>query len=217
MEDRYGVHQSITSTTASFQNKMSDDDSKDDNADEVSPLKLMILLLLASGLASESKRRKSLTNLPQVFHQKDTKQNYEICSLMSSILLREYRPSAILGTRSALNSALAYMKPGPVNVHRTRENVRMTRDGAIIALDWEFPPSYHHAKNEYMQSDSIHKPTVLVLHGTNTDTSFGYIRSMMNSCTERGWFAVGMNSRGCGGGKLATHRFSNAAYTNDLR
>ncbi len=197
--------------------RMSGDNSKDDYADDISPLQLMTVLLFASGLASESKRRNSLTKLPQVFHQPDTKQNYEICSLMSKILLREYRPSAILGTRGALNSALAYIKPGPIDVHRKRENVRMTRDGAMIALDWEFPSSYSHTNDEFMQSDSIHKPIVLVLHGTNTDTSFGYVRSMMNSCTGRGWLAVGMNSRGCGGSELTTHRFSNAAYTNDLR
>jgi predicted alpha/beta-fold hydrolase len=39
----------------------------------------------------------------------------------------------------------------------------------------------------------------------------------MRTCTNRGWLAVGMNFRGCGGVPLATPRAYNAAYTGDIR
>jgi len=54
----------------------------------------------------------------------------------------------------------------------------------------------------------------------NNDSSFGYIRSMMRTATERGWIAVCMNLRGQDGThqvKNSTPRGYNAGYTGDLR
>jgi predicted alpha/beta-fold hydrolase len=51
----------------------------------------------------------------------------------------------------------------------------------------------------------------------NNDAKFGYIRSMMRACSDRGWIAAGMNLRGCGGVPLSTPRGYNAAYTGDIR
>ena len=179
-------------------------------------LKWMAALIISAGLLNESGKRRALTALPLVYHQ-NTEYNYRLQSLMSAVLLREYRPSLFIGTRSMLNSTVAYMKPGPVCPNRIREEVRMTRDGAIIALDWEFPRGCSNASKDYIENGPISQSIVLILHGVNPDTSFGYMRSMMNSCTKNGWIAVGLNARGCGGIDLATPRFANLAYTNDLR
>lgn len=54
----------------------------------------------------------------------------------------------------------------------------------------------------------------------NNDSTFGYIRSMMHTATERGWIAVCMNLRGQDGlhqVKNVTPRGYNAGYTGDLR
>ncbi|KAI2498032.1 alpha/beta hydrolase [Fragilaria crotonensis] len=39
----------------------------------------------------------------------------------------------------------------------------------------------------------------------------------MRACTDRGWAAVGVNFRGCGGVPLATPRGYTGAYTGDMR
>jgi predicted alpha/beta-fold hydrolase len=58
----------------------------------------------------------------------------------------------------------------------------------------------------------------LILHGMNNDSSFGYVKSMMRTCTNRGWVAVGMNFRGCAHGlAMSTPRGYSGAYTGDLR
>ena len=102
----------------------------------------------------------------------------------------------------------------------------MSRDGAVIALDWEVPRVEvaavntnvnANARRAYIENGPISESIVLILHGVNTDSSFGYIRSVMNTCTQNGFIAVGMNARGCGGVSLATPRLANSAYTNDLR
>lgn len=60
------------------------------------------------------------------------------------------------------------------------------------------------------------RPIILLLHGINNDSSFGYIRSMMAECNKNGWIAVGMNMRGCDH-NLHTPRGYNGAFTGDLR
>ncbi|KAL7545798.1 hypothetical protein ACHAWF_009141 [Thalassiosira exigua] len=70
------------------------------------------------------------------------------------------------------------------------------------------------------KANSIDRPVILLLHGLNNDSSFGYIRSMMRTATERGWIAAGMNFRGQDGlhqVKNSTPRGYNAGYTGDLR
>ena len=41
--------------------------------------------------------------------------------------------------------------------------------------------------------DGIDGPAVLILHGMNSDSTFGYVRSMMRTTTEGGWVAVCKN------------------------
>jgi len=186
-------------------------------------------ILFASLILNESKRRKSLTDIPLIYHQ-DTERNHRLHSLMSAIFLRKYKPSLFIGTRSMLNSVVAYAKPGPVAHNRMRETIAMSRDGATIALDWEFPTTYTTTTETESSSSIQHQHCyllgksrpiaeniVLILHGINTDSSFGYMRSIMNSCTNNNWIAVGMNARSYGNIDMTTPRFMNSAYTNDLR
>jgi Predicted hydrolase of the alpha/beta-hydrolase fold len=187
--------------------------------------KISSLISFIFFLHKEMKRQRSLTSLPSVYLQ-DTENNRQIQSLMSAVFLRYYKPSLFIGTRSGLNSFVAYAKPGPICPNRIREEHKMTRDGATIALDWELPNNgiiaSPTAREDYIKGTfgphgPITESIVLILHGVNTDTSYGYMRSIMNSCTNNGWIAVGMNARGYGSIPLATPRFANAAYTNDLR
>lgn len=160
----------------------------------------------------EKRRQNKLEKIPQVYHQ-GTISNERMVSLMSSVLNRSLRPSLFIGTRPILNSIIAYFRPGPFNFNRRKEQLRMARDGAIVSLEWEFPDDIILCDN---QINIINRNVVLILPGANTDASFGYIRSLMDSCTKNGWIAVCLNERGARD-ELTTPRFTNAAYTNDLR
>jgi len=123
----------------------------------------------------------------------------------------------------------------------------MTQDGATVAVDWEIPPlpstvvdeqqRDHHAeelrrtKREVLHGPLHGRVVVLILHGLNNHSNFGYVRSLMRACTDRGWVAACMNFRGCADGngaefgskqstsssKMTTPRGYNGAYTGDLR
>jgi predicted alpha/beta-fold hydrolase len=157
--------------------------------------------------------------------------NNSNCDTKSSdgkgILTRDVKPSLFVGTRSIIASSAAYALHGPHDRHvKFREVMTMT-DGATIALDWEFPhPKYNssldvrlseHQLKANVKYGPIDQPVVIILHGINNDTSFGYMKSLMRSCSDKGWIACGMNFRGCGGVKLTTPRGYNAGYTGDLR
>ena len=166
------------------------------------------------------------------------------------IFTRTVTPSLFIGTRGLISSAAAYaLSDGHRNSHsqrlrkvkRVREVMKMGADGALIVLDWEIPPSLkqrqppqsfngqHHQQQQQQQHDaytnvqkanSIDKPVIILVHGMNNDSSFGYIRSMMRTATERGWIAVCMNLRGQDSEhkiKNNTPRGYNAGYTGDLR
>lgn len=178
-------------------------------------LKLILAILVSTSLAIEKRLQKKLTQFPNVVHQ-ETQQNHELVSLLSAILLRRLRPSLFIGTRPMLNT-LSALIPRPSSRRRFREIMTMSCDGAKIALDWEIPDDDSIHNKDSIFNGPIQSPVVLILHGVNNDTSYGYMRRMMHSCTEQGYITVGMNSRGCGGIDLATPRLHNAAYTNDLR
>lgn len=180
---------------------------------------MRILILLMASRAIERRRQNLLTKIPVVFHQ-PTKQNDEICSLMSSVLLRSLRPRLYLGTRSILNSIMAYAKRDPDCEFRMREEVTVTNDGARIALDWEIAASDKNETSlkECVCQGPIHLPVVLVLHGVQTNEFFGYMKWMMKSCTDNGWIAVGMHARGYENlDRTTTPRVFDDTHTNDLR
>jgi predicted alpha/beta-fold hydrolase len=91
----------------------------------------------------------------------------------------------------------------------------MCADGAHIAVDWEVPNSLR--KKEITAEKIIRHPVVLILHGINNHSQFGYMKSLQRTFCHRGWNAVAVNFRGCGGVPLTTPRAYTAAYTGDLR
>eukprot|EP00984_Skeletonema_dohrnii_P004571 scaffold1616_cov100-Skeletonema_dohrnii-CCMP3373.AAC.1 len=135
-------------------------------------------------------------------------------TLKEGIFSRTVKPSLFIGTRGIVASTAAYalgskQSDDAKKVKRVREVMKMGADGALIVLDWEVPldtssttnNSNNAAKSstdniDIYKPNSITKPIILLLHGMNNDSTFGYIRSMMRTATDRGWIAVGMNLRG---------------------
>ena len=149
---------------------------------------------------------------------------HRLTATPDSLLTRDIHPSLFVGTRGVIASVAAYARTGPpIHDHvRFRQMLQMTQDGAQVALDWELPPSDDDSITAQQReleclTGSIRQPVVVILHGINNDSSFGYIRALMRACTDRGWIAVGMNFRGCGGAPLATPRGYTGAYTGDIR
>ena len=126
-----------------------------------------------------------------------------------------------------LHSSVGSSATHPNPLLRFREKFRMGSDGTDIGVDWEVPPERYDStldpqkspakRRREVLSGPINRPVVLILHGINNDASFGYIRSLMRSCTERGWIAAGYNFRGCGGVPLRTPRGYTGGFTGDLR
>ena len=215
--------------------------------DTTSGWALLISALSSLSLGYELKLQKSLTMPPtvygQVYNNPQLDTIYQLLtSTPTSIFRRTIQPSLIVGTRSVLASTAAYLAGGPQqsatkrNVRNVREILTMPWDGAQIALDWEIPiNSSLHEDNHVYSHDNYTRAAfvvkngqnnvqvfpkshvVLIWHGINNDTSFGYIRSTMSACTDRGWVAVGVNFRGCGGIPLTTPRMYTGAYTGDIR
>ena len=151
-----------------------------------------------------------------------------------SILRRTIQPSLFVGTRGLLASTAAYLVGGPGATERHlrfREIMPMTMDGAQVGIDWELPPLHlspedmkgtrRSQEEERRKNEILHGPistsVVLILHGINNDANFGYVRSLMRACCDKGWVAAGMNFRGCGGVPMTTPRGYNGGYTGDLR
>jgi len=188
--------------------------------------------------------QRSLTAPPLVFSQSNPR-NDALRETLSrrrpggrkGILTRDIKPSLWVGTRGTLSSAAAYALPhfgrkrrGECELNARlnfREVMTMGRDGASVGIDWEVPPEKYDSSlcrrktSEERQSEilegPIRKPVVLILHGINNDASFGYVRSLMRACTDRGWIAAGYNFRGCGGVPLTTPRGYTGSYTGDIR
>lgn len=188
-------------------------------------------------IAYECRLQKRLTTPPSVYTQNNNKYMDLLKKMLAhgskdglSILTRNIKPSLFVGTRSVLSSTASYAIPhfpGEETHVSFREIMNMEADGAKVAIDWEipvdsYPSSLQTRKTEKQYVDNIRfgpikQPVVVILHGLNNDASFGYMRSLMRSCTDRGWIACGFNFRGCGHVKLTTPRGYNAGYTGDLR
>jgi len=166
-------------------------------------------------------RKKSRSSIGQ--HDRETDEE-------EGILTRKIKPQMFLGTRGLMSSTAAYAlgsnkKDDIQKTRREREVMTMGADGALIVLDWEIPLTSVSQTTidddiDIKQPNSITKPIILLLHGMNNDSTFGYIRSMMRTATDRGWIAVCMNFRGQDGDhqiKNNTPRGYNAGFTGDLR
>lgn len=119
-----------------------------------------------------------------------------------STLSRPVLPSLVVGTRANSSSALAYGSRGPssndVEYIRFREIFTMSADGAQIGVDWEIPRTRSDRKLEVLNG-LIQDPVVIILHGINNHSQFGYMKSLQRTFTQRGWNAMAANFRGCGG------------------
>ena len=203
---------------------------------------VLVTALSSLGLGYELQLQKSLTMPPTVYRQVHNfnsnsnsnnnnntllpldKIHAHLSATPTSLLRRTIQPSLFVGTRSVVASTVAYLAGGPrprAKRFRVTEIVTMPLDGARVSLDWEFPMSKENDDDDQQQQQPtvLHPQShvVLLWHGINNDSSFGYIRSAMRACTDRGWAAVGVNFRGCGGVPLATPRGYTGAYTGDMR
>lgn len=202
---------------------------------------LLACSVVSLGLQYELKVQKELTMPPIVFCQESNNSVLnermdriyrKLCSSNNTdegIFTRKITPSLGIGTRGVLSSTAAYLFPdvnakSNATTRREREVMRMGANGALLVLDWEIPLSPIDGINAQLlditNPNSIDKPVVLILHGMNNDSTFGYVRSMMRTATERGWIAVCMNLRGQDGlhqVKSNSPRGYNAGYTGDLR
>jgi predicted alpha/beta-fold hydrolase len=183
---------------------------------------MMTLGLLSVGLAYELKLQRDLTRPPVVFGQLPSntviRKVYEaLTASPNSILSRSIKPSLFVGTRAQLASVVAFMSNGPTsqpeNFERFREMINMAADGAQLAVDWEVPAG---TKNDILHG-RIKQPVIIILHGINNHSEFGYMKSLQRAFCCRGWNAAAVNFRGCGGVKMTTPRGYTAAYTGDLR
>jgi hypothetical protein len=189
---------------------------------------VLLSILSAAILRYELRLQKSLTRPPLVYGQVTEGPLQKIYECMSkseeSILRRNIQPSLFVGTRGVMASTAAFLLKGPsksASHLQFREIMTMAGDGAKVAIDWELPWDDGRKSAEALQHEILHgtiqQPVVLILHGLNNNSEFGYVRSMMRTCVERGWVAAGMNLRGCGGLGLATPRGYNGSYTGDIR
>jgi len=175
------------------------------------------------------------SSVEKVFKQMTEEPSHESGTRISSkILSRSIQPSLFIGTRGVISSTAAYLGRGPsseTDYLRFREIFTMSQDGARIAVDWEVRGrrqdksggklskrrlESQHIKQSVLNGPIRH-PVVLILHGINNDSSFGYMKSLSRSFCNRGYISASMNFRGCGGLSLSTPRGYNAAYTGDLR
>jgi predicted alpha/beta-fold hydrolase len=185
--------------------------------------------VLASAISSaclgyEVNLQKSLTAPPTVYGQIADETMMGVFKRLTAspgaIFCRNIQPTLFVGTRGVVSSTAAYLVLGPAEEEfiNFREVLTMSHDGAKIALDWELPPSKKpEAEKIAALKGPLMKHVVVILHGINNHARFGYMKALMRACTKRGWAAVGMNFRGCGGVELATPRGYNGAYTGDLR
>lgn len=187
---------------------------------------VLIMASLAAGLAYELRLQKRLTDPPVVLGQLPPNTSIravydKLTATPDSILSRPIRPSLVVGTRAHLSSAMAYVDSGPPSNEgeyiRFREVFTMSADGAQIGVDWEVPRTAQANREVEVLHGPIQDPVVIILHGINNHSQFGYMKSLQRIFSQRGWNAMAVNFRGCGGVKMTTPRGYNAAYTGDLR
>jgi len=209
------------SETTAFGDLSSDgDDSSKNSNDEINSIRKVLAaaaIATASLYAIEKHRRKKLTQVPLVMGQIPKASRMESISQKltknQGILSKPIVPTLVVGTHGQLASAAAYMSPGPSSqksVVRFEETLVSSFDGAEIIVEWETPGARSVEK-------TISHPTVLILHGINNSSKYGYVKSLQRTMTNRGWNALAMNFRGVAGRPMTTPRSYTAAYTGDLR
>lgn len=187
----------------------------------------LVSSLSSAILFHELHLQKKLTEPPQIFYQ-DGHAKKLILDERNTAFSKEITPRLYIGTRSILASAMAYCHHGPPETRETfQEVMTMGTDGSAITLDWELPTQTYTSsfdafqnlfdRKEKILNGPIIDPVVIILHGINNNSKFGYIRSLMRNCTSKGWIGCAVTFRGAGCVGLRTPRGYNAAYTGDLR
>ena len=122
-----------------------------------------------------------------------------------------------------------------------RRQLVHTEDGGTIALDWweeqwrkkrpekskqqqhQTPPSSTSSTSSSLSSSSPSSlplpptaPLLLVLHGLTGGSKEGYVKSLCAHGTSKGFRAVAVVYRGCGGLKLTSRRAYSATFTSDV-
>ena len=69
----------------------------------------------------------------------------------------------------------------------------------------------------YFQSDRSGRPTMLGLHGLESSSDAHYMRGIADKAFARGWNAVLLNQRNCGGTEHLTPRLYHSGLTDDVR
>ena len=69
----------------------------------------------------------------------------------------------------------------------------------------------------YFQPDRSSRPTVLGLHGLESSSDAHYMRGLADKAFARGWNAVLLNQRNCGGTEHLTPRLYHSGLTDDAR
>lgn len=182
---------------------------------------ILISFVASMGLVRELSLQKHLTSPPHIFSQDGNKQ-------MPEYFDRNICPSLFIGTRSKLASTAAYILPH--HHEHTKviyETINTLSWGGSCVLEWHLPQFYHRIYNSSTEEKSIRRviegnistPIVLLLHGINNSASFGYMKRLAQTITDKlQWIAIAMNFRGCSSkNKLTTPRGYNAGYTGDLR
>lgn len=69
----------------------------------------------------------------------------------------------------------------------------------------------------YWQRDRSHRPTLLALHGLEGSTGVHYMRGLADKAWRRGWNAVLLNQRNCGGTEHLSPGLYHSGLTDDPR
>ena len=69
----------------------------------------------------------------------------------------------------------------------------------------------------YFQLDRSSRPTLLGLHGLESSSDAHYMRGLADKAFARGWNAVLLNQRNCGGTEHLTPRLYHSGLTDDVR
>ena len=69
----------------------------------------------------------------------------------------------------------------------------------------------------YWQADRAHRPTLMALHGLEGSSAAHYMRGLADKAWRRGWNAVLLNQRNCGGTEQLTPGLYHSGLTDDPR
>mmetsp|Transcript_35986 Transcript_35986/g.101919 ORF Transcript_35986/g.101919 Transcript_35986/m.101919 type:complete len:309 (-) Transcript_35986:9-935(-) len=145
--------------------------------------------------------------LPEIYHHKDSKL-MDVVEKHVKSLQEPYRPTPWFWSANA-QSLFGMLREFTIPGAYRRELLHCP-DGGTAALDWWVGS---HA-DESLAKDV---PMVMILHGLGGSSSEGYCKWMCSVAASKGWRAVALNYRGCGGLELTTPKTYSAAFIDDVK